>query len=249
MLWEELAARWSNYQPPLIPSERDVATYRAALDGRDGHVLLLGVTPQLAGLGAQLTALDASAAMIAQVWPGDAPGRQALLGNWLHDLPADRHFTATITDGGAIYLRWPDEYVLLFDRLKAVCTPGFRLVMRGHYSENVQQEACFDRLAADIASGAASDPEAIKHRVGHALVARSGDPNFRISTMVEIALDMLRDRPALRDRMISGPHRQLATTYSFPTRAQTITLLEELGYRFAPEDRDRGDAFVVCDAP
>jgi hypothetical protein len=44
--------------------------------------MLLGVTPQLAGLGGDLVAVDNSPKMLAQVWPGDAADRRAILADW-----------------------------------------------------------------------------------------------------------------------------------------------------------------------
>ena len=82
MFWEELARKWDRYGPPICPDHSDVAHYRAGIAGAEAHVLLLGVTPQLAGLGTRLTALDGSQAMIDHVWPGNTPGRRAILGDW-----------------------------------------------------------------------------------------------------------------------------------------------------------------------
>ena len=61
--------------------------------------MLLGVTPELSVLGSELTAVDNSPGMLAQVWPGDQPLRRAILGDWT-DLPfADATFDAAIGDG------------------------------------------------------------------------------------------------------------------------------------------------------
>lgn len=249
MLWDELARKWDRYKPPLCPADTDVAQYRAAIAGADAHVLLLGVTPQLAGLGQELTALDGSVAMIEHVWPGDTATRRAIQGDWRRDIPAKRGFSAVMTDGGFIYLRWPDEYVLLLDHMKARCAPGFRLVMRGHFSENVQPKADLDALFAEVRAGATVDPEIAKHRIAHSLAARSGNPNVSTREQIAIAQELFAEQPDIRQRMISRPHAELDLHFSFPTRPQIVALLEDCGFRFDPAQHDRADAFVVCTAP
>lgn len=76
--WQTFAARWSRLGPPLRPGPEDVEHFRRALGDTPGECLLLGVTPELSGLSARLTALDNSADMIRALWPQD---RHVLLGD------------------------------------------------------------------------------------------------------------------------------------------------------------------------
>jgi len=77
--WRAFQDRWPRLKPPLRPSADVVASIAGAIAGYDTRVLLLGVTPELTGLGADLTAVDWSADMVGGVWPGDDARRRAVL--------------------------------------------------------------------------------------------------------------------------------------------------------------------------
>lgn len=243
--WQRLAAQWAKYAPPLIPTAADIDDYRAGLAGHDENVLLLGVTPQLAVLGQKLTAVDFSAEMIRYVWPGDSDRRQAVLGNWLHDLPRGAGFTAVITDGGTLCLEWRDQYERLFDQLHASCAPGFRLVTRCHLPENLRPGPEIAKLQAVLARGEALDPEIAKHCLAHALVAETGEPNVMIRDIARAALDLFDGR--LDQSQLASLERQLTVTgsHSFPTRALLCDLFEDCGITLDPGTRE-GSSAVIC---
>ena len=81
--WQTYPARWSLLKPPLRPDASVVDRVRALAGADAAPVLVLGVTPELAAAFAQVEAVDRSAEMIAALWPGDAPGRRAIQGDWL----------------------------------------------------------------------------------------------------------------------------------------------------------------------
>src|SRR4051794_34579164 len=91
--WGSLAGVWKQVASPLRPTAEDQQNYlRLAQPWIDRHgaprVLLLGVTPEIYRLpwpaGTDFLAINRSAAMIEQVWPGSR--EQALEADWL-DLP------------------------------------------------------------------------------------------------------------------------------------------------------------------
>lgn len=97
--WRNFPGVYKRLAPPLRPAPGDVERMRAAISGHDGHCLLLGVTPGIAALGQDLTAVEGSRAMIDRLWPGDGPDRRATVGDWT-DLPfASGQFDSVIGDG------------------------------------------------------------------------------------------------------------------------------------------------------
>lgn len=79
--------------------------------------LLLGVTPEIAahdwGVPVDLTAVDISQAMIAEVWPGDTPTKHALCADWLEMPVADHDFDMLLADGVFTLLDYPAGYASL----------------------------------------------------------------------------------------------------------------------------------------
>ncbi|MDG4855341.1 MULTISPECIES: methyltransferase domain-containing protein [unclassified Mesorhizobium] len=97
--WNAIRKHWQLLGSPLRPPAEVVETYDRELDLAPSDVVMLGVTPELAGLGATMTAVDESSDMIAGIWPGDTDTRKAVQGDWF-DLPfADASVEALIGDG------------------------------------------------------------------------------------------------------------------------------------------------------
>jgi hypothetical protein len=87
----------------------------AALRGEPFHALLLGVTPDLARMewpqGARLMAVDYSFPMTRSVWPGDLPGKRAVVcANWLSMPRAASSCDVVLGDGSMNCLRYPSEF-------------------------------------------------------------------------------------------------------------------------------------------
>ena len=246
MVWDDLASNWKGFRPPLCPHADDVTALARAIAGHDSSVLLLGVTPQLAGLGQRLTAVDHSAEMIARVWPGDSASRMAVKGEWLADMPSDHAFTAVVSDGGLSCLRWPDEYERLFKVLKATCEPGFRLALRCHLADNFGGAVPLDRLAREIAEVPDPDPHAARHRVAHALVLEGADPNIGVAEMADRALLLVSHSPAASAVLKAWPRPPADVRFSFPTRQRVESLLSRNGFTVAPAPALPG--LVIADA-
>ncbi|WP_292553048.1 hypothetical protein [Mesorhizobium sp.] len=79
--WNAIRKHWQLLGSPLRPPAQVVEAYERELELAQSHVVMLGVTPELAGLGATMIAVDESADMIAGIWPGDTDMRKAVRGD------------------------------------------------------------------------------------------------------------------------------------------------------------------------
>lgn len=248
MLWDELARDWQRYSAPIRPGGTDVARFGTAIAGADRHVLLLGVTPQLAGLGQRLTAIDLSQGMLELVWPGDTPSRVAILGDWLCDIPQDQAYSAVLTDGGFSVLRWPDQYVALLHGLRAAGSSGLRLAARCHFSASVQDAPDLGRIASDLDKGLPIDRDVLRFRVLHALAAARSDPNVPVRDAALIAADLLEAQPEARAQILAGPHARSDEVFSFPEPGQLFALIEDCGFSLDPMPDCPAAPFLACTA-
>lgn len=108
-VWRRHARQWLQVGPPLRPHAIDVATMArevagwARTHGRAPRALLMGVTPELAGLawppGSTLLALDRSLPMVLEVWPGDTAWRGVACGDWRQPPCADGSVDLVLGDG------------------------------------------------------------------------------------------------------------------------------------------------------
>lgn len=134
-VWSHHASQWERVGAPLRPCPEDG---RLLLDGvgPGAHrVLLLGVTPEMAGLawpsGTELLAVDRVQRMIDNVWPGfPEPGQGAMLADWLElDLPEGSR-DRVVSDGCFGVTAWPDEHRALLRQVRRFLAPQGRFVFR-----------------------------------------------------------------------------------------------------------------------
>jgi SAM-dependent methyltransferase len=169
--WHHFPALYGRLGPPLSPAASDVATFREAIRGHDRRVLLLGVTPKLAGLGEQLVAVDGSPEMVASIWPGDCEGRRATLGAW-SELPfEDGAFDAVIGDGSLNSAPHHVEQVLA--EARRVLPTGGRAAFRLFVSPDTPET--LDAIQRDVMGGWPGNAHALKWRVAMALAASRRD--------------------------------------------------------------------------
>lgn len=140
--WEAYARAWDLLGSPFRPVSEDVARMERAWRNSLGtaeasgsiRILMLGVTPELATYrwapDFHLTALDASGAMIRNVWPGDTSQRRAVEGNWLEIPFPDAAFDLVLTDCGLTALGEPGMIEQLGSELRRVLRPHGRFVFR-----------------------------------------------------------------------------------------------------------------------
>jgi SAM-dependent methyltransferase len=172
--WQELARTWEHSGPPLRVSPQDVEGYAEALathasNGRPLRALLLGVTPEIHGLPrpqpTDLVAVDRSAAMIAQVWPGAAESARCAEWTALPFPPASRD--VALCDGGLHLLDHPRGQQELARSLRRVVVPGGLCVLRVFAPPARPESAA--AVLADLREGAVRDLNVLKLRLAMAL--------------------------------------------------------------------------------
>lgn len=128
--WAGMHRIWSFQGEPLRPPAASVARTLAEADATArGRVLALGVTPEFHTAFGDVTALDASAGMIATVWPGDDATHRAVQGDWATDIPSLGAFDLCVGDLSLSQL--PAAKVGAVLRAVAGATrPGGRAVIR-----------------------------------------------------------------------------------------------------------------------
>ncbi|MBN9257601.1 MULTISPECIES: class I SAM-dependent methyltransferase [unclassified Mesorhizobium] len=196
--WNAIRHHWQLLGPPLRPPPEAVEAYERELGLRHADVLLLGVTPELAGLGATMLAVDESANMIAGIWPGDTLTHKATAGNWL-DLPVDPGGAeAVIGDGCLSVMPSSEARLTLFRAIARVLKPEARAAIRLFASPAKPESP--EAVRALALSGAIATFHELKWRV--AMVETGGAPDFAIpvKTIVERFNALFPDRVELSER-------------------------------------------------
>jgi SAM-dependent methyltransferase len=228
--WLNYHEKWSRLRPPLRPDDDVVAAFRRALGDHVGAALLFGVTPELADIAPDVTAIDNSQPMIDFIWPGDTAHRRARLGDWFAlDCP-DGAFDSAIGDGVLNFPRYPDGTRALLNEIKRVLRPGGRFVCRLFAAPNEAEP--LDELRDSVYRGAVGNFHALKWRIAMAAVRASGESNIAVQTIRDTFMTLFPDRAALArstgwaraDIDTIDIYDGSAEVYAFPTRAQFLNV-------------------------
>lgn len=231
------SAHWNSFQraffrmrPPLRPDAAVVEAIRALVHDCADPMLLLGVTPELADLSPNLTAIDRTQAMLDFVWPGDTPQRRAHVGNWLKlGLPA-ASFASVIGDG-ALTVPYPGPATKLLREAANVLIPGGRFVCRVFSSPEAGETLAAVRDA--VSSREVRSVHALKWRIGMALGHERAAPNVPVREIREQFERWFPDRAALAAET-GWPRDEIDTidmyagsdaNYSFATRRQFLEIV------------------------
>ena len=239
--WADYHRLWNRLKPPQRPHPEAVAAFGLQVGKQARRILLLGVTPELAPLGASLVAVDRNRAMIGAIWPGDRADRWAIQADWLALPFARSSFTAAIGDGSFNNLLYPAQYRQLFAELVASVRPGGRLAMRVFTSPERAESLAELREAA--LSGRAGSFHAFKWRLASAIIGEGGDPNIPVERILDGFEALFPDRGALAraaawavdDIATIDSYRGSADVYSFPTVAQFRATLHPATAQFRVE--------------
>jgi SAM-dependent methyltransferase len=240
--WQEIHRVWSHYTPPVRPNHEVVAEMRRQIGGASGRVLLLGVTPELAGIAPDLVAIDWNRAMVANLWPGNTNSRRVLVGNWLNSNFVAACFAACVGDGSLNAVAYPEETAMLCREVARVLRGGGRLVVRTFAAPEYGETVAAVRDAA--LDGAIKNFHAFKWRLAMAIAAQRSQPNLVMGTVFDAFSELFPDR----DRLVAatGWKREEIDTIdilqgsvaisSFPTRARlrSIVAQEFADVRFVP---------------
>src|ERR1700694_4202662 len=100
--WDNLFRAWSTLPTPVRVASEVIDAIKAEVADVHGPILLLGMTSGLFDAGADITAIDQSSRLVGDLWRANAPGRQAVIGDWLHMPFGPASFAACIGDGSLI---------------------------------------------------------------------------------------------------------------------------------------------------
>ncbi|MBZ9741341.1 class I SAM-dependent methyltransferase [Mesorhizobium sp. CO1-1-4] len=188
------------------------------------------MTPELAGLGATMIAVDESSDMIAGIWPGDTASRRAIIGNWL-DLPdSGASVDAVIGDGCLSALGFSAAREALFAAIARVLhfdgRAGLRLFA---CPETRDHPAAMQALAL---SGGVSTFHELKWRIAMTATGPAPDHAIPVKTIAERFDALFPDRQELSARTgwempviaTIDVYRNSPAIYSF---APTMTLIGE----------------------
>jgi SAM-dependent methyltransferase len=225
--WSRFHRHWNLLKPPLRPDESAVSAFARETANRSDRVLLLGVTPELGGLGKELVAVDRSAEMIANVWRrGNSAHRSAVRADWLALPLAKGRFTAAVGDGSLNAVLFPRGHRSLYEELAAVLVPGGVFVCR-LFATPADQES-FVAVKQRVLSGHVRSFHAFKWHVAMARAMATGDANVAVSAIRDDVNRMFPDRVALATATGWAPedldtidvYRNSREVYSFPTLDQ-----------------------------
>ncbi|MDG4895271.1 methyltransferase domain-containing protein [Mesorhizobium sp. WSM4976] len=174
--WNAIRRHWQLLGSPLRPPLEVVQAYDRELELGRSHVVMLGVTPELAGLGAAMTSVDESADMIAGIWPGDTDTRKAVRGDWF-DLPFPvASVDALIGDGCLSVMGSADLRRTLLASIARALKANGRAAIRLYTSPATGDQPQDVRALA--LSGGVSTFHELKWRV--AMTATGGAPDYTI---------------------------------------------------------------------
>ena len=236
--WQGLY-RGTTQQEPLSPRFAAIsAGVRRQIVGFDARILLLGVTPMLSDIGADVTAVDCDEAMVKHRWPGDTPHQRALVADWL-DLPfAARSFSACVGDGSINVLHgsdsrpmYPDRVKSLYDSVARVLAPRARFVCRGYLTPE-QGESCAE-VAQAAWRGECRSFLYFKFRLAMAIATETANPNITVRSIASAFDANFPDRDRLAkasgwDRSEIEKidvYKPSSEVYNFPTPTQTLAII------------------------
>jgi hypothetical protein len=242
--WNDVAARWDDWGPPLRPCPEDLQIMQAMISGwhtvnrrEKARVFLCGVTPEIVtmpwGFSVELTAMDQAESMVRLVWPGDLPGiRRGLIGNWLNSGLAPGSQDLVIGDGGFVFFGYPESQRALLAEMRRVLSPSGLFVYR-HYAQVEKRESVEEVISA-ARSGSVGSFHAFKWRLSMALQADSSSGVRHHDVWVawsRAGIDPTRlPQPGWSERAVSTIelYRDMqARLYYFPTLREFQSLLEE----------------------
>lgn len=228
--WNAIRRHWQLLGSPLRPPPEVVEAYDRELGLGRSHVVMFGVTPELAGLGATMTSVDESCDMIAGIWPGDTDTRKAVRGDWF-DLPfGDASVEALIGDGCLSVIGAADFRRKLFASVARALKADGRAAIRLYASPETPDDPREVRALA--LAGGVSTFHDLKWRVAMTAIAGAPDYTIPVTGILEQFDRMFPDREELSARTgwelpVIGTidvYRNSSVVYSF---APAAALTEE----------------------
>jgi SAM-dependent methyltransferase len=226
--WDNYHRHWKLLDAPLRPTAETVGIVERELDLDEADVLLLGVTPELAGLGRTMLAVDGSAAMVSGVWPGDNVHRRAMTGNWL-DLPiGSASVDAVIGDGCLTVVDSAAARHALLGEVARVLKPGGRVAIRVFAGPETFED--LQAIKDQALAGEIGNFHALKWRIAMACATGDRDRAINVQAIRDAFDSNFPDRAALTAKtgwsMVSintiDVYAGSETTYCFATLAMLV---------------------------
>jgi SAM-dependent methyltransferase len=229
--WRSLFRAWSTLPTPVRVASEVIDGIKAEVADVRGPILLLGMTSGLLDAAADVTAIDQSSRLVGDLWPGNGPGRNAVIGDWLRLPFAPGSFAACIGDGSLISFDYPDKLRLLFNGVAGCLKPGGRFSCRVFLAPDKPETIA--ELKAAIDQQQRSSFQHFKFKLAMALGAEQGSPNIRIAQVPGVFDSHFPDRGKLAavtgwDRSeidTIDVYRGSNATYAFPTMDQLISVI------------------------
>lgn len=202
--WNSVGAKWHLIGAPLRPAALDVALYQRAIDEiaermKLREALILGVTPELHGLGwpegTIVRALDRSRDMIDRVWPGSPD--LATEGQWTAPPFVDGQFQLALCDGGLMLLDAEGRQQMA-DQLARILVPGGQAVFRLFLPPDERETP--DEVMDALAAGRVANMNCLKLRLGPALESPPGE-GVVLGELWQYLADRIADRDAYFGRL------------------------------------------------
>lgn len=224
--WDKWAGLWQRLASPLRPGHEDIEIFSKQVAQAGNAKLLLGVTPELAGISPRHVAIDNNYAMIASQWRDRWPDSRVVQGDWLHMPFASSEFELVLADGSPVLIAYPSQHALLYEELYRVLKPGGRFVVRVFVNKE-ETETCA-HVCAQALAGQIGSFHAFKWRLGMALAALSPIRRVNIDEVYSTFVRLMPERKevakitgwSLRDIETIDVYRGSAAYYSYPTLVQ-----------------------------
>jgi len=231
--WEHYHRHWNLLGAPLRPPAEAVGIVEREAATEDADVLLLGVTPELAGLGKTMRAVDSSPSMISASWKASTPFREAVVGSWF-DLPlASRSVDAVIGDGSLNVVGTSAERLSMLREMARVLRPDGRAAIRVFAGPSRREDVA--AIKDDVHVGQIDGFHAFKWRIAMALAGPEPDYRIRVTEIRDAIEDLFPDRAELS--AVTGwrleeigtidAYKNSDAIYSFATAARLVHEAED----------------------
>lgn len=228
--WQSFHRRWSLLEAPLRPNTDILAGIVGLVGARTQRILLLGVTPELALAFDTMVAVDKSATMIGNIWPGDSATRHAIEADWLTLDGSLGHFSAAVGDGSCNAVAYPGELTQLLGQVHGHLETGGRFVCRVFLRPDLPWS--WTELKTMAAEPAGVNFHAFKWMLAMRIAADT-EPSVPVARIRERFDQCFPDRKALAactgwaEEVIAmiDIYRDSSEILCFPTRAEFLACL------------------------
>lgn len=217
-------------------------------------MLTLGVTPELAlfpwAADFHLTALDASAEMIRNVWLGDNPNRKAVLGNWFEMPLPDASFDLLLADSCLTPIASKEKLRAVGREFRRVLRQDGRVAMR-HFARPSAPES-LKAIVEATETGQLRNFHELKLRLLTAVEAEGSGDGVLLTDVYNCFQRLFPDREALAQRLGCDPatvstieaYRGQDTRYAFPSLAELAQAFD--GFSLNPGPAGSYPAAELC---